>query len=59
MTEPLALVLYERLLPGSQVVNRLQDLRYRVQTVAEARLLVECWWTSNPPAKMCAPRSRG
>ncbi len=33
MTQPLALVLYERLLPGTQVVNRLQDLGYRVLTV--------------------------
>ena len=42
MIEPLALVLYEKLLPGTQVVNRLQDLRYRVQTVGEAGKLVEC-----------------
>src|SRR5262245_49139849 len=35
MTEPLALVVYEKLLPGSQLVNRLQDLKYRVQTVAD------------------------
>ena len=34
MTQPLALVLYERLLPGTQLVNRLQDLGYRVLTVA-------------------------
>jgi CheY-like chemotaxis protein len=33
MSEPLALVLYERLLPGSQLVNRLQDLKYRVQAI--------------------------
>jgi len=33
MTQPLALVLYERLLPGTQVVNRLQDLGYRVLAV--------------------------
>lgn len=33
MTKPLALVFYERLLPGSQLVNRLQDIQYRVQTV--------------------------
>jgi CheY-like chemotaxis protein len=39
MTQPLALVLYERLLPGTQVVNRLQDLNYRVQTVADPALL--------------------
>lgn len=41
MTQPLALVLYEKLLPGSQIVNRLQDLNYRVQTIAEASRLVE------------------
>jgi CheY-like chemotaxis protein len=35
MTQPLALVLYEKLLPGTQVVNRLQDLNYRVQECAE------------------------
>ena len=36
MTQPLALVFYERLLPGTQLVNLLQDLGYRVQTVADA-----------------------
>ena len=41
MTEPLALVLYENLLPGSQLVNRLQDMKYRVQTVPDAGKLVE------------------
>ena len=41
MTEPLALVLYEKLLPGSQLVNRLQDLKYRVQTVNDPGHLVE------------------
>ena len=41
MTQPLALILYEKLLPGSQIVNRLQDLNYRVQTLAEASRLVE------------------
>jgi CheY-like chemotaxis protein len=40
MTKPLALVLYERLLPGTQIVNRLQDLNYRVQTIADAGMLV-------------------
>lgn len=34
MTQPLALVLYEKLLPGSQIVNRLQDLGYRVVSVS-------------------------
>lgn len=30
MLQPLAIVCYERLMPGSQLVNRLQDLNYRV-----------------------------
>lgn len=33
---PLALLFYEDILPGTQLVNRLQDLRYRVQVVADA-----------------------
>jgi len=41
MTQPLALVLYERLLPGSQVVNRLQDLNYRVLALADPKKLLE------------------
>ena len=28
--EPLAIIAYKKLLPGSQLLNRLQDLRYRV-----------------------------
>lgn len=40
MNEPLALICYEHLLPGSQLVNRLQDLGYRVQAVADADALV-------------------
>ena len=42
MTQPLALLFYERLLPGTQLVNRLQDLGYRVQTVATADDLPAC-----------------
>lgn len=30
MLQPLAIVCYERLMPGSQLVNWLQDLNYRV-----------------------------
>ena len=41
MTKPLALVLYEKLLPGSQLVNKLQDLNYRVYTIADAGALVD------------------
>ena len=48
MTQPLALVLYERLLPGTQLVNRLQDLNYRVQVVAEASRLIECAEQAKP-----------
>ena len=35
MTEPLALLAYRKLLPGSQLKNRLEDLGYRVQTLAD------------------------
>jgi CheY-like chemotaxis protein len=48
MTQPLALVLYERLLPGSQLVNRLQDLNYRVQTIADPAMLVDCAEQAKP-----------
>ena len=48
MTQPLALVLYERLLPGSQVVNRLQDLNYRVQTIADPAMLADSAERSKP-----------
>lgn len=41
MTQPLTLFLYERLLPGGQLVNRLQDLGYRVQVASEASGLAE------------------
>ncbi len=40
MTQPLALVLYEKLLPGTQVAARLQDLGWRVQTLNDASELV-------------------
>lgn len=42
MTQPKALVVYERLLPGTQLVNRLQDLNYRVQALTDASALVAC-----------------
>ncbi len=42
MTQPLAIVLYEKLLPGSKLVNRLQDLGYRVLTVTAPNALVAC-----------------
>ena len=42
MTQPLALVVYEELLPGTQLVNRLQDLNYRVEVVAPSEDLSAC-----------------
>ena len=41
MNQPLALLCYERLMPGSQLVNRLQDHGYRVQTVADVHELAK------------------
>jgi CheY-like chemotaxis protein len=39
MTQPLALIFYERLMPGSQLANRLQDMKYRVMAVNNVELL--------------------
>lgn len=39
MTQPLALLLYEKLLPGTQLVNRLHDTGWRVQTLHEGGTL--------------------
>ena len=41
MTQPLALFLYEKLLPGGQLLNRLQDLGYRVHSISDPRTLVD------------------
>jgi CheY-like chemotaxis protein len=41
VTQPLTLLLYERLLPGGQLVNRMQDLGYRVQPIADPATLIE------------------
>jgi len=48
MTQPLALVLYEKLLPGSQIVNRLQDLNYRVEVITDPALLANAAEQSRP-----------
>ena len=68
MNEPLALILYERLLPGTQLVNRLQDLSYRVQTLLEPGRLAECAEQAKPllvladlqpaPSEVCAAIAR-
>lgn len=41
MAQPVTMFLYEKLLPGGQLVNRLQDLGYRVVTLSDPRQLVE------------------
>jgi CheY-like chemotaxis protein len=38
--QPLAIVCYERLMPGSQLVNRLQDMNYRVLVLNDVARLV-------------------
>ena len=48
MTQPLALVFYEKLMPGSQLVNRLQDLNYRVQAVNDLVSLQQCARSEGP-----------
>ncbi len=41
MSEPLAVVYYANLLPGSRLAGRLQDLGYRVRTIASLAGLAE------------------
>jgi len=48
VTSPLALVLYEKLLPGTQLVNRLQDMGYRVRTLDAPSLLTHSAMTESP-----------
>ena len=57
MTQPLALVLYEKLLPGSQLVNRLQDLKYKVQTITDPNLLIDCAEQAKPMVVLAALES--
>ena len=48
MTQPLALVFYEKLMPGSQLVNRLQDLNYRVRAVNDLASFQRCAQSEGP-----------
>jgi len=41
MTRPLTLLLYEKLMPGSALVTRLEDRGYRVLSISDPALLVE------------------
>jgi PleD family two-component response regulator len=44
----LAFVVYEKLLPGTQLINRLQDLNYRVRAVTEPSSLLACAQQEKP-----------
>jgi CheY-like chemotaxis protein len=48
VTLPLAIVFYEDLMPGSQLVNRLQDSQYRVQPILDPGELVACAGSAGP-----------
>lgn len=48
MNSPLAILFYEDLIPGTQLVNRLQDLRYRVQVAASPEELLELAASAGP-----------
>lgn len=41
MTKPLALIFYENLLTGNQLLNRLSDLDYRTQAVSDLARFTE------------------
>ena len=59
MTQPLALLYYERLMPGSQVANRLRDLKYRVLTVNNLATLGETAQREQPLFLMVDLEARG
>lgn len=48
MISPLAILFYEDLMPGTQLVNRLQDLRYRVQVVSSGTELLTAAASAGP-----------
>jgi CheY-like chemotaxis protein len=48
VTQPLAFVVYEKLLPGTQLINRLQDLSYRVRAVMDPTTLLACAQQEKP-----------
>ena len=48
MTQPLALIFYEKLMPGSQLMNRLQDLNYRVQALSDLAAFQSCAQSLGP-----------
>ena len=59
MTQPLALVLYERVLPGGRLVNQLQDLNYRVTSLSDVALLAETAQQARPMVVLVDLESAG
>ena len=57
--QPLAIVFYERLMPGSQLVNRLQDLNYRVLAVNNPALLAATTKRETPLLVFVDVKARG
>jgi len=48
VTHPLALIFYQKLLPGSTLANRLRDMNYRVHAAANLGELVEVAQAEGP-----------
>jgi PleD family two-component response regulator len=48
MTKPMALILYENLMPGSKLANRMQDLGYRVKSLSRPAQLPELAESEKP-----------
>jgi CheY-like chemotaxis protein len=48
VNSPLAVLFYEDLMPGSQLANRLQDLKYRVQVAPSADELTSLAASAGP-----------
>jgi CheY-like chemotaxis protein len=59
MLEPLAIVCYDRIMPGSQLVNRLQDLKYRVQVVSNPAQLAATVRRESPLLTLADLETRG
>jgi len=57
--QPLAIVFYERLMPGGQLVNRLQDLHYRVLAVNNVATLAATVQSERPLLLFIDLASRG
>lgn len=57
--QPLAIVCYERVMPGSHLVNRLQDLKYRVLTISNPALLAATVQRESPLLAFVDLETRG